>query len=50
MLAAHAAKERSLDQYTELFKAASEGFELFGTSEKEPGVHHTIVEYVFTRK
>lgn len=50
MLAAHVARERSVEQYTRLFQAAHPGFELVGVSGNAVGVHHSLVEYKFTRR
>ena len=50
MLAAHNARERSVDEYTELFKAASPGFSYVGTSGDIPGVYFGIVEYRYSKQ
>lgn len=50
MLAAHVARERSVEQYTKLFQAAHEGFSLVGVSGNAVGVHHSLVEYKFTKR
>jgi preprotein translocase subunit Sss1 len=49
MLAAHVARERSVEQYTKLFKATSDGFSLIGVSGNAVGVHNSLVEYKFTK-
>ena len=50
MMAAHNAKERSVEGYTSLFQSASEGFEFVGVYGKKEGVHHSLVEYKFNKK
>ena len=50
MLAAHNARERSVEQYTKLFETADPGFALEAASERQVGVHNTLVAYIFKRK
>lgn len=50
MLAAHVAKERSVEQYAKLFETADGGFSLVGVTGKGAGVHHTMVEFKFNKK
>jgi hypothetical protein len=50
MLGAHRARERSVEEYTNVFKAVSDGFDLVGVTGHGPGVHNSLVEYKFTKK
>ncbi|KAI9695981.1 MAG: hypothetical protein M1820_008322 [Bogoriella megaspora] len=47
MVASHNSRERSVDQYTSLFKAVDGRFSLVGVTGKRPGVHHSLIEYTF---
>ena len=52
MLAAHNARERSLDEYTNLFKAADAGFSFVGKSGGAAGVagmFYSLLEYKFSK-
>lgn len=50
MLAAHRAGERSVEEYTKVFKTVSDAFDLVGVTGHGPGVHSSLVEYKFTKK
>ena len=43
MLAAHNARERSVDEYTQLFEAADPGFGFVGVGGGIAGMHHTLI-------
>lgn len=49
MLAAHNARERTVDEYTRLFEQADAGFSLVGLGGGIPGMHHTILEYKYAK-
>lgn len=49
MLAAHNARERSVQQYARLFKAASSGFSLAEVYGQGVGVHHTLVVFEYKK-
>ncbi|KAL1969135.1 hypothetical protein VTN77DRAFT_389 [Rasamsonia byssochlamydoides] len=49
MLAAHVARERSVEEYTKLFEIADDGFSFVAVHNK-PGVHNSLIEYKFTKQ
>ncbi|PCG89501.1 Winged helix-turn-helix transcription repressor DNA-binding [Penicillium occitanis (nom. inval.)] len=49
MLAAHNARERSVQQYVKLFEAASSGFSFAGVYGHGVGVHHTLVVFEYKK-
>ena len=49
MLAAHNARERSLDEYTQLFQTADPGFSFVRISGGVAGMYHSLLEYKYSK-
>ena len=50
MLAAHKARERSVDQYTKLLQQADPGFSLEAVSQDKVSSHYSILAYTYKKQ